>query len=430
TPSLAAMLVRDEEARQALRSLRQLLLGGEALSPELVHQLDVPAEILNMYGPTETTVWSTTCHVDRKATRIWIGRPLANTEVYILDAYLQPVPIGVPGELFIGGEGVARGYLRRDQLTAEKFIPHPFKAGGGSRLYKTGDQARYLADGTIEFLGRLDHQIKLRGFRIELGEIESIVREQPGVQDCVVIAREVAPHDFRLVAYVVPAAKPAPAVSSFRERLKQKLPDYMVPSAFMLLDKLPLTPNGKLNRRALPAPESRIQPETPAMPPRSLTEKKLAEIWCNVLGRKAIGIHDNFFEQGGHSLLATQVVSQVRTALDKSFSIVQLFRHPTIYALAQFLSHQSVSGPLVKRDSPRVRPRKQFRWPRREAPAEPLAQPVDCPQPCININNRSTHPTPSASNAALTARAAGGGLEELPNVTQETHDTRKHQPNV
>jgi amino acid adenylation domain-containing protein len=365
TPSMAEMLLRDPEARQALRSLRQLLLGGEALSPELARQLHISGEILNMYGPTETTVWSTTHKVNGEKSRVPIGRPLANTEIYILDQQLRPVPIGVPGELFIGGAGVVRGYFERNELTAEKFISNPFKPGSGARLFKTGDRTRYLADGTIEFLGRLDNQVKLRGFRIEPGEIESTLRQHPGVRECVVVVREFAPRDSRLVAYVVPVAESALTASSLRELLKSRLPDYMIPSAFVLLEAFPLTPNGKINRRALPAPERELQPEKVIAPPNSDTEKKLVEIWLAVLGRKQIGIHDNFFEQGGHSLLAMQVVSQVRAVLDKHFSIVQLYQHPTIYTLAKCLTSRSAALAARGMNSGPIRSRRQIRWPRR-----------------------------------------------------------------
>ncbi|MDB6109056.1 MAG: amino acid adenylation domain protein [Pedosphaera sp.] len=373
TPSMAEMLTRDGEARQTLGSLRKLLLGGEALSPELLQQIDTSGEILNMYGPTETTVWSTVHKVDKRARRIPIGRPIANTEIYILDRHLQPLPIGVPGELFIGGAGVARGYLKRNELTVEKFIPHPFKAGSGARLYRTGDRARYLADGAIEFLGRLDQQVKLRGFRIELGEIEAALRQHAGVKECVVAACAVTPRDVRLVAYVVPVAGSAPALHSLREYLKQKLPDYMLPAFFLLLNALPLTPNGKINRNALPAPETGLQSESAAVPPRSAVEKKLAQIWLDVLGCKEVGIHDNFFERGGHSLLAMQVVSQVRSALDKSFSIVQLYQHPTIHALARSLNQRTLTSRVAMNGFDRARFRKQVPWPVRPRSRRPQA---------------------------------------------------------
>jgi amino acid adenylation domain-containing protein len=365
TPSMAEMLVKDAESRQALRSLQQLLLGGEALAPELTKQLQISGEILNMYGPTETTVWSTTYKVNGEENRMSIGRPLANTQIYILDQQGEPVPIGVPGELHIGGAGVVRGYFEREELTAAKFIPNPFTSEPGARLFKTGDRARYLADGNIEFLGRLDQQVKLRGFRIELGEIESTLRQHPAVRECVVVVREFAPRDNRLIAYVVSQPDSALTTRSLRELVKQRLPDYMIPSAFVLLKAFPLTPNGKINRRALPAPEEELTTTAITASPRSDTEKKLVEIWLGVLGRKEIGIHDNFFEQGGHSLLAMQVVSQVRAALDNCFSIVKLYQHPTIYTLAKYLSTKSGTCADRKIDSDEAKTRKSIRWPRR-----------------------------------------------------------------
>lgn len=403
TPSMAEMLARDPDARQALRSLRHLLLGGEALSSELVKQLHISGEISNMYGPTETTVWSTTHKVNREESRIPIGRPLANTEIYILDQQLQPVPIGVPGELFIGGAGVVRGYFERNELSAEKFIPNPFKPESAARLFKTGDRARYLADGTIEFLGRLDHQVKLRGFRIEPGEVESTLRQHPGVRECVVVVREFAPRDNRLVAYVVPVAESALTTRSLRELLKQRLPDYMIPSAFVLLDAFPLTPNGKINRRALPTPEHELQPEAIVVPPRSATEKKLVDIWSDVLGRKEIGIHDNFFEQGGHSLLAMQVVSQVRAALDKHFSIVQLYQHPTIHALAKCLISQPATRAVRKIGTDPIRSQKQVRWLRRGMQLRSPAQQAEHAQSRRgneDLNALSDRPVPKARQAS------------------------------
>ncbi|MDB6122751.1 MAG: Non-ribosomal peptide synthetase component [Pedosphaera sp.] len=403
TPSMAEMLVRDGAARQALHSLKQLLLGGEALSPELVKQLDIPGEILNMYGPTETTIWSIVHKLNRREDRIPIGRPIANTEIYILDAHLQPMPIGVPGELFIGGVGVVRGYFERKELTAEKFIANPFKSPPHARLFKTGDRARYLADGSIEFLGRLDYQVKLRGFRIELGEIESTLRQHPDVRECVVAVREFAPRDTRLVAYVVALARSAGTIRSLREFLKQKLPDYMLPSAFVLLDTFPLTPNGKINRRALPAPERELQPEAVVAPPRSTTEKILAQIWLGVLGRKEIGIHDNFFEQGGHSLLAMQAVSQMQVALKINLSIVQLYQHPTIHTLARFLSRPATMRQSSKIDPGRTTPGKQVWWPRRNSQLRPPVQRAGHNQACRSNGNPKTPslcPPPEAITAS------------------------------
>ncbi|MBI2998696.1 MAG: AMP-binding protein [Deltaproteobacteria bacterium] len=288
-----------------------------------------------------------------------IGRPIANAQVYILDHYLNPVPIGVCGELYIGGDGLARDYLNHPELTAETFIPHPLSDKPGARLYKTGDLARYLPDGNIEFIGRIDHQVKIRGFRIELGEIESVLDEHPAVRESVVIAREDAPGDpsaplragpsaplrtgpsaplrtgKRLVAYVVPSGRPGPSVGKLREFLKERLPEYMIPSVFMFLEALPLLPNGKVDRRVLPAPDqSRPELENPFIAPRTPVEAALARIWAGVLKLEQIGIHDNFFDLGGHSLLATQVISGARDTFQVELPLRCLFENPTVAGLA------------------------------------------------------------------------------------------------
>jgi amino acid adenylation domain-containing protein len=256
TPSLVAMIAQEPATREALQSLKQLLLGGEPLPPALVQQLAGCGELFNMYGPTETTVWSTVHPVTRHGGTVTIGRPIANTEVYILDERLDPVAPGEPGELYIGGAGVTRGYLNRPELTAERFIPNPFSAAAEAQLYRTGDLAKYRADGTIEFLGRVDHQVKIRGFRIELGEIEAALREHPGVKESVVSVWEPNPGDKRLAGYFVPTPGTTAPAAELRKYLRAKLPEYMVPSAFLPLTALPLTPNGKLDRKALPTPQA------------------------------------------------------------------------------------------------------------------------------------------------------------------------------
>jgi amino acid adenylation domain-containing protein len=315
----------------------KVLCGGEALPKKLADRLVRPnSSLWNLYGPTETTIWSAICHVSAKTESISLGRPVDNTQTYILDANLQPVPIGVPGEIFIGGNGLARGYLKRPDLTAEMFLPNPFSKQPGARLYKTGDQARYLPDGNIEFLGRIDNQTKIRGFRIELGEIESVLGQHAGVREAVVLAREDSPGDKRLVAYVVPRQEPAPTINELRSFLKEKLPEYMIPSAFVLLDALPLTPNGKLDRQALPAPDqNRPEPEESYIAPRTPVEEMLAEIWAEVLKLDKVGVHDNFFELGGHSLLATQVISRVRNTFLVEVGVRSLFEMPTVAHLAK-----------------------------------------------------------------------------------------------
>ena len=292
-----------------------------------------------MYGPTETTIWSTVHQVSSTEGPVLVGRPIANTRIYILDRYMQPTPIGVPGELCIGGTGVARGYLNRSELTEEKFIADPFSQEPGARIYRTGDRARYLADGNIELLGRIDHQVKVRGFRIELGEIEAVLREHPALRDAVVLAREDVPGDKRLVGYVVAADTP-PTTGELRSFLQQKLPDYMVPGVFVFLEALPLTPNGKVDRRALPVPDmARPELESVFVAPESGVEKTLAEIWRAVLGLERVGIHDNFFDLGGHSLLLAKVHSQFQAAFGREVAMIDLFRYPTISALAKYLNN-------------------------------------------------------------------------------------------
>ncbi len=338
----------------------KILCGGEALPQELANQLLEKSTIVwNLYGPTETTVWSTVKKVEAdrtKDTTSSIGRPIANTQIYLLDAHLQPVPIGVPGELHIGGAGLARGYRHRIELTQQKFIPNPFfksdefkvmsdefeenssiQNSKFSRLYKTGDLARYLLDGNIEYLGRIDHQVKIRGFRIELGEVESALAQHPNVQQTVVTAREDTPGNQRLVAYIVPHQQPSPTIDQLRRFLKQQLPEYMVPTAFAILEAMPLTPNGKVDRRALPVPESNREQATFA-PARTPIEEMLALIWADVLGVKLVGVLDNFFILGGHSLLATQVISRVRTTMNVELPLRSLFEAPTIAELAEYVA--------------------------------------------------------------------------------------------
>jgi acyl-CoA synthetase (AMP-forming)/AMP-acid ligase II/acyl carrier protein len=333
------MLLQEPKAPQALAKLKYLLLGGEALSAALVNQIKISGRIINMYGPTETTVWSTSCPVDsqRDGATIPIGRPIANTEIYILDDQLQPVPRGVPGEILIGGAGVARGYLNRPELTAQRFVPNPFSALAGARLYRTGDLARYLPDGRIEFLGRLDHQVKLRGFRIELGEIETALRERQEIRECVVVLREISPDDKRLVAYLVAAG--TPKSMELRRYLQARLPDYMVPSIFVTLEKLPLTPNGKIDRKALPAAEIALA-ETPIVPPQTELEKAIAGLWRELLHVEQVGLNDNFFDLGGHSLLMVQVQSRLSDLFSVNLPVLTLFQYPTISALAKHLAAQ------------------------------------------------------------------------------------------
>ncbi|HEY9664968.1 MAG TPA: non-ribosomal peptide synthetase, partial [Allocoleopsis sp.] len=318
----------------------KILCGGETLTPDLVEQLlSRGAELWNLYGPTETTIWSTVHRVETAASPIPIGRAIANTQLYVLDSHRQLVPLGVPGELYIGGDGLAQGYLNRSDLTAEKFVAHPF-ADSDTKLYRTGDLVRYRADGTLECLGRFDHQVKLRGFRIELGEIEAVLTQHDAIQTAAVIAHAEDPNHPQLVAYVVLHPDQAATSQELRQYLKQKLPAYMVPTIFVVLDQLPLTPNGKLDRRALPTPTGNdVDPNT-QIPPRTPIEQKLHSIWCRVLTLPQASVEDNFFDLGGHSLLAMQLIAQVREQFQLDVSLQQLFEYPTIAQLAAYIDQQ------------------------------------------------------------------------------------------
>ncbi|TAN46872.1 MAG: amino acid adenylation domain-containing protein, partial [Methylococcaceae bacterium] len=382
-PSLYALLL-ERAGHGRLDGLRTVILAGEACPPALVaeHYRRLPAvPLYNEYGPTEASVW---CSVHRctpadAATAVPIGRPIAATQLYLLDARLHPVPIGVPGELYVGGAGITRGYLNQPRATAERYLPDPFGKGAGARLYRTGDRARYRADGKLEFLGRVDQQIKLSGFRIEPGEIESRLRSHPWVREAAVIVREDAPGVRRLVAYVVgeqePSATmedlsfprsawecslgrsasrntlvssvanhPAQCSATLREFLKAALPEHMIPAAFVVLDKLPLTPNGKLDRKALPAPLPNSADSARHVAPRDAVEQKLAQIWGEVLGIERVSVADSFFEIGGYSLLAMRLAAGIESAFQRPFPVRSVFLHPTIAAQAQCLLGQEANG--------------------------------------------------------------------------------------
>jgi hypothetical protein len=288
----------------------------------------------NMYGPTECTVDATIGRVDAGALRPHIGRPIANAQVYILDAHLQPVPVGVSGEIYIGGAGVARGYLNRPELTAERFVADPFSKVAGSRMYRSGDLARYLPDGNIEYLGRNDFQVKIRGFRIELGEIEARLRACEGVQEAVVVAREEGAGDRRLVAYVKGRGQEAvPAAAELRAQLSLTLAEYMVPSAFVTLQEFPLTPNGKLDRKALPAPDASSVVTRQYEEPQGEVERALAVIWQELLGLPRVGRQDNFFELGGHSLLVISLIERLRQ-VGLAVDVRAVFSSPLLMAMA------------------------------------------------------------------------------------------------
>ncbi|MDZ7269873.1 MAG: amino acid adenylation domain-containing protein [candidate division KSB1 bacterium] len=330
-PSLLAVLPAE-----ALPALHTLVSAGENCSREIAARWAPGRRFINAYGPTENTVCAS-CHRVEKLPEqagIPIGRPIANVQLYILDEHLQPVPVGVAGELYIGGVSLARGYHRRPDLTAEKFIPNPFSTEPGSRLYRSGDWARWLPDGTIEFLGRLDQQVKVRGFRIELGEIETVLAQHPGLREVAVVAREARAGERQLVAYVAPRAESAPASAELREFLGSRLPEYMIPALFVTLPSLPVTPSGKIDRRALPAPSfERDESNAGYVAPRTASEEKLVEIWESLLGVKPIGVHDNFFELGGDSIVSIQMIARASQA-GIQLTPKLLFQHPTIAGLA------------------------------------------------------------------------------------------------
>ena len=337
TPITFRLLI---EAGWSGQPAMKVLCGGEALPRELADQILARSTALwNMYGPTETTVWSSAMQVQPGDGPVPIGGPIDNTEFYVLDAAGQLAPIGVAGELHIGGAGLARGYFNRPALTAEKFSFHALDGKRPVRLYKTGDLVRCRADGSLEFLGRLDNQVKLRGFRIELGEIEAELRAHPGVDQCIVVARADQAGDKRLVAYLVPLGQHGTlGAEQWREFLKEKLPDYMVPAAFVILEKLPLTPNGKIDRMALPSlASSRGRLAAGYVAPSTPTEEALAQIWCRVLGLQQIGVHDDFFGLGGHSLLAMRLIAEVQNLIGREFSVASFFADPTIEKMARVL---------------------------------------------------------------------------------------------
>ncbi len=352
TPTQLKLLLSVSAQKSGSFAPRTVLVGGEAIAAPLWQTLAQTSgtQFYNVYGPTECTVDATTCRVQPDTLRPHIGRPLANVRLYVLDGELNPVPVGVTGELYIGGAGLARGYLKRPDLTAERFVPNPFSAVPSARLYRTGDRARYRDDGSIEYLDRLDRQLKIRGFRIEPAEIETALCAHPQVREAVVIAREDRPGDKRLVAYVVGADQTAPEDEILRAHLRQTLPAYMAPSAFVWLEALPLTPHGKVDRQALPTPEAGAQFEHQYAAPRTPTEQVLCGIWAEALGVERIGIHDNFFVLGGDSILSIQTISRARQA-GLVLTPQQLFEQQTVAGLAQVAGigsmTQAEQGPVT-----------------------------------------------------------------------------------
>ena len=349
-PSMYRVLLETEGVRACNGSLRRVFCGGETLPFALQERsfalLD--AELHNLYGPTETAIdaasWK--CRPGLLGVNVPIGRPIGNTQIYLLSEDMKPVPTGVAGEVYIGGVGVARGYLRRADLTAERFVPNPFGAEPGARFYKTGDLARHHPSGAVEFLGRIDDQVKLRGFRIELGEIEAVLRLHPALREAVVVAREETPGETRLVAYVVAGSESAPTVNELRDFLHEKLPDYMVPTSFVVLEALPMMPNGKVNRRGLPSPaEAGSKLDKIIALPRDNLEGQLVRIWKEVLGTKEhLGVTDNFFDLGGHSLLAVRLMAQIHKWFGQELPLSILFEGATVEHLADVLRGQAAAA--------------------------------------------------------------------------------------
>ena len=326
-------------------ALRLVIFGGEALElqslrPWFDRHGDQQPQLVNMYGITETTVHVTYRPVDvsdlENASNSVIGRAIPDLQLYVLDAYQQPVPIGVAGEVYVGGRGLARGYLNRPELTAERFIANPFGNSAEERLYRTGDLARYLANGDLDYLGRIDHQVQLRGFRIELGEVEALLNQHAAVAESTVIVREDQPGDQRMVAYIVPADAGSVSTQDLRETLRKHLPEYMVPSAFVMLESLPLTANGKVDRRALPAPDFTGQTQADSyIAPRTETEEKVCGLFADVLGCERVGVTDHFFDLGGHSLLATKLIARIRETFQVDLPLRTLFEEATPEMLAE-----------------------------------------------------------------------------------------------
>lgn len=341
TPTMAEQLVRRPQIVEGLQSLRKLLLGGETLPVSLVDYLSrtLGGDILNMYGPTETTIWSTAAPIT-PGHAVTIGKPMHDTQVYLVDESGHPCSADEVGEIYIGGGSVARGYWQQPQLTAERFVMADFGGVGGQRLYRTGDLGRFRADGSLEHLGRIDHQIKIRGYRVELGEIETVLREHPAVAQAIVVPCSQAGSQ-QLAAYVVVEKDHQVTATELRVHATRKLPDYMIPAVIVFLAELPTTPNGKVDRKALPpAPASPSAGENEEIAkPTSILEKKIASVWGEVLGIAAVGIHQNFFELGATSLIAAEAVVVLRETLNQPLKLTDLFAHPTVSELALFLTH-------------------------------------------------------------------------------------------
>jgi amino acid adenylation domain-containing protein len=362
TTALFQQMVNEQ--LDSLRGVRQLLTGGDVASAAHVRRVLDEIDgitLVNAYGPTENTTF-TTCHTlvrgEDLRGGVPIGRPIGSTSVYLLDEAMRPVPVGVAGELYTGGDGLAREYLHQPELTSARFVPDPFSGKPGARLYRTGDLARYREDGVIEFVGRIDHQVKLRGFRIELGEIDTALGQYPAVRESVTLAREDVPGDKRLVAYVA-CGRDEVSPDELRAHLRTTLPDYMVPAAFVLLDALPVTPNGKVDRAALPAPEGGRQVGIAFVAPTGELEGRIATIWQEVLRLERVGVDDNFFDLGGNSMLLVRAHGKLKPTVGEGLKVVDLFRFPTIRALAQHLSQDAGGGGSGRFDEIRERARRR-----------------------------------------------------------------------
>ncbi|MEM7288660.1 MAG: MupA/Atu3671 family FMN-dependent luciferase-like monooxygenase, partial [Actinomycetota bacterium] len=362
TPSMARMLLTDEPTCAAMSTLEVMMVGGEACSVSLAEELlaTVEGRVINMYGPTETTIWSGTQVLLGEDGPVPIGRPILNTHFFVVNEEMQAQPVGVPGELLIGGPGVTRGYLNREALTAERFIASPFAVDGSPTLYRTGDLVRYLPDSRVEFIGRIDHQVKIRGHRIELGEIETCINHHPSVREAVVMAREDVPGDLRLVAYVTTVQHADVSPTDIRDHVRDRLPEYMVPSRVVALDEFPQTPNKKVDRKALPAPGDDPQDAGDALEsPTGVIEETIASLWSDVLGIATLGRHDDFFELGGDSLSLVHVTARISDVFEQKVSIGAFVTAPTIAAVASLIDgpaadQASGAAPAADVDAPGV----------------------------------------------------------------------------
>lgn len=361
-PSLYRLLLEQMKKTQQTGYVRTVIVAGETCAVELVrdHYDRLPGvDLFNEYGPTEGTVWTSVRHVlpEDAHTMVSIGTPISNAEVYLMDASLNLVPSGAQGELYIGGSGLARGYLNHPAQTAERFVPNPFSRAG-SRLYRTGDLACYLANGDLKFLGRIDNQVKIRGFRIELGEVEAVMLQMPEIKDAVAQVREFAVDDLRLIAFCVPTLQDHSKGSEnsllnsddLRNRLKATLPEHMVPSTVIFLDALPLTPNGKIDRNALHAWDMNVSADSQCQEPRNATESQLVRIWSEILNIEHVGIYSNFFDLGGHSLLTISIMNEVNECFGVDLDVIQIFERPTVAEFAELIdaSQASVAKPTAR----------------------------------------------------------------------------------